>query len=625
MNILENVPQGSAAWLAIRTQYNTASEAPAALGASKYLSRSDLLKQKSTGLTPEVCGAKQALFDRGHQSEARARSLAEAIIGTELFPVTATFSVDGIDLLASMDGATMDETIIWEHKLFSERLANDVRAGMLDPHYTIQLDQQLLVSGAKKCLFMTSDGTETNMAWCWYEYDQAKADALLAGWRQFRADLATYVPPVVIAEAVGHTPETLPALRIEVTGMVTASNLADYKAHALAVFGGINRELTTDQQFADAEKVVKWCGDVEDRLAAAKQHALSQTASIDELFRAIDDISAEARRTRLELDKLVKARKEAVRGEIVAEGVAALRAHIDGLNQRLGKPYMPVITADFGGAVKGKRTVDSLRDAVSTTLANAKIDASAIADRIGLNLAMLRDHAANHAFLFADAAQIVLKAHDYLTILVKSRIAEHQAAELAKEEATRERIRAEEAAKASALIAAATAKAEKDAREAIQSAAAATVVHEPAASAPVLSEPELAMAHIERNGRDSLGSTFPGHPAAVFDMPTLLSMNRCCEKAVTEGVAVCNDCAENWISQPESDLTAPADDGNRINLGAINEHLAPIKLDAAGLEQLGFVPVAIVKASKQYRACDLPPIRRALTEHLSRLSELQTA
>ena len=38
---------------------------------------------------------------------------------------------------------------------------------------------------------------------------------------------------------------------------------------------------------------MKWCADVESRLAAAKEHALSQTATIDELFRTIDDISAE--------------------------------------------------------------------------------------------------------------------------------------------------------------------------------------------------------------------------------------------------------------------------------------------------------------------------------------------
>jgi putative phage-type endonuclease len=182
MNVIQ-VQQGSQEWLDLRKSFFTASEAPAALGKSKYQSRTDLLKQKATGLTEEVGNAKQKLFNRGHQSEADARPFAEMIVKTDLYPVTATLTVDGVNLLASLDGATMMEDEIFEHKLYSEALAADVRAGTLDPHYTIQMDQQLLVSGAKRCLFMTSDGTDQNMAWCWYESSQAKFDALIAGWQ----------------------------------------------------------------------------------------------------------------------------------------------------------------------------------------------------------------------------------------------------------------------------------------------------------------------------------------------------------------------------------------------------------------------------------------------------------
>ncbi len=73
--------------------------------------------------------------------------------------------------------------------------------------------------------------------------------------------------------------------------MVTASTLEQFKAHSLAVFSAINTGLQTDQHLADAEKTVKWCGEVEERLEAAKQHALSQTENIDALFRTIDEIT----------------------------------------------------------------------------------------------------------------------------------------------------------------------------------------------------------------------------------------------------------------------------------------------------------------------------------------------
>ena len=439
-----NLIQGSAEWLAYRAQHFNASDAPAMMGCSAYKTRSQLLHEMHTGLTPEVDAGTQRRFDDGHRFEAMARPLAEKIVGEELYPVTGSQG----KLSASFDGLTMAEDTAFEHKTLNDELRGCMAggAGLLPMQYRVQMEQQLMVSGAGRVLFMASKWNGDTLAealHCWYTSDDKVREAIERGWEQFEVDLAAYAPAEVSTQAVGQTPETLPALRIEVTGMVTASNLEAYKSHALAVFSGINRELKTDQQFADAEKVVKWCGDVETRLAAAKQHALSQTESIDALFRAIDDISTEARRVRLELDKLVKARKEAVRGEIVAGGIAALRDHVAALNARLGKPYMPGVVADFAGAIKGKRTIDSLQDAVDTLLANTKIEASATADRIQANLTTLRELAAAHAFLFADTSSIVHKANDDLTALVKSRIADHEKAEAARIEAETARIRAE--------------------------------------------------------------------------------------------------------------------------------------------------------------------------------------
>ena len=229
------------------------------------------------------------------------------------------------------------------------------------------------------------------------------------------------------------------------TGMVTASNLEQFKAHSLAVFGSINTELETDQDFADAEKAVKWCGDVEERLEAAKQHALSQTESIDALFRTIDEISAEARAKRLMLDKLVKARKLSIREDIVMDAAKALQVHIDQINASLGgKARMPAVPADFAGAIKGKKTISSLRDSADSELARAKIAASQIGDSIRSNLASLDELAADYMFLFNDVQQLVMKANDDLVALIKVRISEHQTAEEQKAEAQREQSRQEE-------------------------------------------------------------------------------------------------------------------------------------------------------------------------------------
>lgn len=442
--IIHDVAQGSPEWHALRASHFTASEAPAMMGVSKYQTRTQLLQAKKTGIAPEVDPATQRLFEQGHATEALARPIVERIIGEDLYPVVGTRG----NLLASLDGIDMLETVVFEHKMLNQSLIEQIKAGELEPHYWAQLEQQLHVSGAERAIFACSDGTEENLHWLEYRPVPGRIEQILAGWKQFEEDLAAFEPSAPAEPAaVGRAPEHLPALHIEVTGMVKASNLQAFREHAVAVFGGISRDLQTDQDFANAESTVKWCKGVEEKLEAAKQHALSQTASIDELFRTIDEISESARATRLELDKLVKARKEARRLEIKQGAEQALAAHISAINQRLGKVQLPAIAADFAGAIKGKRTISSLQDAVDTELARAKIKASEVAAGIEVNLASLRELAAEHAFLFADAQQLVLKAPDDLVATIKSRIADHQQAEQRRQDAERERIRAEEQAR----------------------------------------------------------------------------------------------------------------------------------------------------------------------------------
>lgn len=423
---VHNVQQGTPEWHALRSSYFTASEAPAMMGASKYQTRNDLLALKKTGIVEEVTPQQQAIFDRGHATEELARPLVEEMLGEELYPIVGTSG----NLLASMDGATMLGDTLFEHKLWNQKVVAMIRAGELDPHYFWQLEQQLLVSGAERVIFVCSDGTRDNFEHMEYRPVAGRREQLVAGWAQFEEDLGSFEVKEAKVEVIGAAPDQLPALRIEVTGMVTASNLDAFKSHALEVFSNINTELKTDQDFADAEKTVKWCGEVEDKLKAAKEHALSQTESIDALFKALDDIAAEARRKRLELDKLVKSRKEGIRTEIVMDAAKALQVHIEQIDATLGgRIRMPKVQANFAEAIKGKRTIDSLNEAADAELARAKIEASRIGDLIRTNLVSLNELAVNHKFLFHDAQDLVLKDNDALVALVKVRINEHEQAE----------------------------------------------------------------------------------------------------------------------------------------------------------------------------------------------------
>lgn len=408
--------QGSSEWLSIRARTLNASEAPVMMGVSPYLTRSELLREKKIGIPREHDAATLARFAAGHEAEAAARAIVERdIVCEELYPIVATD--DAGRLLASSDGATMIGDVGFEHKLWNEELAASVRDGVVPESHRWQLDQQIHIFGFEKVLFVVSDGTPDRFVWCAYRTTPERIERLLAGWDQFERDLAAYVPEPETVKPTGAAPEALPALRIEVTGMVTASNLAAFREHALAVFGGIKTDLQTDADFADAEKTVKWCKEVEDRLDAAKQHALSQTTSIDELFRTIDAIKEEARQKRLTLDKLVKAEKENRKSEIVAQARKAYGDHWSALCRRVGGEWIPAVGFSyFADAIKGLKSLDSMRDKVSAALANAKIEANAIADRIDANRKTVEDMS-----LMPDFAQVCTKAPDDFAALYAMR------------------------------------------------------------------------------------------------------------------------------------------------------------------------------------------------------------
>ena len=57
-------------------------------------------------------------------------------------------------------------------------------------------------------------------------------------------------------------------------------------------------------------------------------------------------------------------------------------------------------------------------------------------------------------------------------------------------------------------------------------------------------------------------------------------------------------------------------DGDTLTLGQINALSAPLKVDAAGLEQLGFMPSKTVKAAKHYQASSIPAMVQAMLTHL---------
>lgn len=451
--------QGTQAWLEHRSKFFNASEASAALGLSRYKTRQQLMREKATGVVPEVDEATQRRFDRGHEFEAIARPWAEEIIGAELFPVVLAGKVDGLPLSASLDGLTMLEDVAFEHKTGRADLLESLEAGVIPDEYKPQMEQCLLLSGATKCLFMASSGDREAMRFAWYESDPVVRKNLLAGWAMFDADLAEYRHTEPAREAVAEPQMALPSVSIQVNGSIALIDNLDVFGEALTAYvERINKKPETDDDFATLEATVKNLKKAEDALDAAENGALAQAASIDTMRRTVAMLRGMARSNRLLIDKLVKSEKENRKAQIITEARQAIDDHIVKLNDRIGGRWMPPASATpFAEAIKGLKSLDSMRDKVATALAQAKIDANAIADTIEANRKSLLIGTENDtSHLFPDFAQVCTKAREDFAALHAMRMQQ----EAARKEAERERIRHEEADRITREAAASQAKAQ---------------------------------------------------------------------------------------------------------------------------------------------------------------------
>ncbi len=443
--IILNLVQGTPEWNETRAKYFTASEASIMMAASASVKRSELLRMKATGTEREFSDWFQRnILDKGHEVEEAARPLAEQIIGEELYPVTALD--DAERFLASFDGITMLEDVAWECKQWNEEKAADVRSGKVPDCDYWQVVQQLHVSQAEKALYMVTDGTPENTVHVWAYPNQDDVKTLITGWEQFAADLESYTPEELKPEPVGRNLEELPALVVDISGEVRASNLPEFKDRALAMIASVKTELVTDQDFADAEKAIKAFDKAEKQLEATKKAALEQTASIDELFKTVDHLKAEMRDKRLLLNRTVKAEKENRRAQIIEKADKAFTAW---LNQQesptpVNVHFAPAI------AMKGKKTIASLQSAADDALAAAKVEAKQQIDLFKSNLSILEAKGKDHRFLFSDWKQLIGKQPEDLGATITARIAEHERREQEKLEAERERIRQQEEAKAKA-------------------------------------------------------------------------------------------------------------------------------------------------------------------------------
>lgn len=432
-----NLIQGSAEWHAFRRQHYTASDAPAMLGVSPYKTRAELLREKATGIAPEVTPAQQRVFEHGHALEAAARPVAEAIVGEELYPVVGSAG----KLAASFDGLTMLGDTAFEHKTLNQSLRyewDEARGDHLPEHYRAQMEQQLLVSGAERALFMASeraaDGTLISKH-CWYASDPAMRERITAGWTQFEKDLQNWQPEAPPAPVQAAPVQSLPAVVVQVQGSLTVGgNLPAFGDALRAFIERIPTQPATDQEFADAEAACETLKKAEDALEQAESSALAQIGDVEAMRRAVADLRSLARSTRLATEKLVKAEKEARKTARVMQAkqqfgqrVHELQGQVRGIGLRVSEP-------DWAGAIKGLSSLASIDEKLTAALLAGQAEAEAAARRVAENLKQL-DAVPEYALLFADRAELVHKDAETLALIIGQRIEAHRRQEAERQQA----------------------------------------------------------------------------------------------------------------------------------------------------------------------------------------------
>jgi len=436
MNIIK-LEIGGAEWL----KKNSASEAAAMLGISKYTTRSELLRYKATGIKKEVSPETQKLFERGHLAEKMARALIEDYINDDLYVYTGETEVDGLTLSASFDGITEKQLIIFEHKLLNNDLRIAMQSGCIPAEYHPQLEQQLIVSDANEVLFVASNcitSLDDEHYIIPYSSDPDLRSDIIAGWKQFNIDLKKLnadfeknglpEPEEIIEKK---RPRTLPLLSIEISGQVSSTNLDTYNNRLVEILDNINTELNTDDDFAQAEADIKFCNESKKQLDHCKNFALSQVEDIFLLFQQCDFLKNMITDKGTLLTRQVKAKKQDIKERIIFDSNLLFKRYLDEIKRDLDGHQIKMNCDPiqiFSDAIKNKRSRSTMQASVDAVLANLKITASYKFDSAKINLDYYNDndYHKNYKFLFGDLTDLLAYDLDNFKSILQSRVNSHQ-------------------------------------------------------------------------------------------------------------------------------------------------------------------------------------------------------
>jgi len=374
-----NLVQGTEEWLAFRAENCPASEYPAVCNKSKFTSRTDLMMQRKYNIQPVFSDFMKEKMREGHRAEAAFLKVLENITGDSFYPVTGR--LEGTKLTASFDGLNMDNSVGYEHKLYNKTLLAAIHAALanrdqeaIPETYRLQLDQQLLVSRADFIYFCCSDGTEENSVIFKYYPDPDRLAAIAPAWEQYLKDEAAYMPEDVL-EVVQSEVKGFPVVKYEVKNTSVVSNidlcLEQIRKRAAVE---IDRPLETDQDYADKEQINKAVKKARADMKALVSDVKAEFSSLAEFESSAAEIDKTLQKMQSSGEKQVKAAKDEKKDLIIRAALLDLTEYASEVSSELDCNVVDhVDIPDFYGAIKNKKTLASIQNAVDSLVAEMKI------------------------------------------------------------------------------------------------------------------------------------------------------------------------------------------------------------------------------------------------------------
>lgn len=185
--------QGTTAWHEFRSLGIGGSDVPSVMGINPYKSAYKLWHEKTRLITADL--TENFAMHRGTRNEPKARSHIELMTGKAWAPDLVVDSQKSY-LRVSLDGRSGDE--ILEIKVPSEALVLGVEARGIEAipdHHMVQMQYQLRVTGAVRCLYVVFHPESDKIVTCWVPRDDLKIKIIETAVDYFWDCVVTKVQP----------------------------------------------------------------------------------------------------------------------------------------------------------------------------------------------------------------------------------------------------------------------------------------------------------------------------------------------------------------------------------------------------------------------------------------------